>query len=84
MDEIFKTLSSWIRDQIKAATDDIVRLKTQELNATLWTREEVCKKLNLSPATFDNYYRYDPGFPKELPAKRWKKAEIIAWLNGKY
>ncbi|MGT2959342.1 hypothetical protein A9Q68_10170 [Streptococcus bovimastitidis] len=84
MDDIFKKLSDWIREQIESVTNDIVRLKTEELNATLWTREEVCNKMNLSPTTFDNYYRYDPTFPKELPAKRWKKAEVLAWLNGNY
>lgn len=84
MDDIFKKLSDWIREQIETVTDELVRIQVEELNATLWTREEVCKRLNVSPTTFDNYYRYDQGFPKELPARRWKKAEIIAWLNGNY
>lgn len=84
MDNILMSLSNWIKETIQKAVDTLVKMKTDELNAELWTREKVADKLNMSPATFDKYYRYDEHFPKELPATRWRKAEIIAWLNNKY
>ncbi|WP_307975905.1 hypothetical protein [uncultured Streptococcus sp.] len=84
MDNILQSLSDWIREKIEKTCDRLVQIKLDEANAELWTREKVANRLNMSPATFDKYYRYDDKFPKELPGTRWRKAEIIAWLNNNY
>lgn len=83
MDNILMSLSDWIKEFIEKTVNKLVQMKLDELNAELWTREKVAERLNMSPSTFDKYYRRDKYFPKELPAVRWKKAEIIAWLNNK-
>ncbi|HEK9243324.1 helix-turn-helix transcriptional regulator [Streptococcus equi] len=84
MDKVFVSLSDWIEETIEKTVNKLVQMKLDELNAELWTREKVAERLGMSPGTFDKYYRNDKNFPKELPAVRWKKAEIIAWLNNKY
>ncbi|CAW93220.1 helix-turn-helix transcriptional regulator [Streptococcus equi] len=83
MDNILMSLSDWIKEIIEKTVNRLVQIKLDEANAELLTREKVADRLNMSPATFDKYYRYDKNFPSELPGVRWKKAEIIAWLNNK-
>ncbi|EZL85350.1 hypothetical protein Z283_00020 [Streptococcus pyogenes ABC020044203] len=83
MDNILMSLSDWIKEFIEKTVNKLVQMKLDELNAELWTREKVAERLNMSPGTFDKYYRHDKNFPTELPAVRWKKAEIIDWLNNK-
>ncbi|HES9067561.1 TPA: hypothetical protein VPG57_000007 [Streptococcus pyogenes] len=83
MDNILMSLSDWIEETIEKTVNKLVQMKLDELNAELWTREKVADRLRMSPSTFDKYYRYDKNFPSELPGVRWKKAEIIAWLNNK-
>lgn len=82
MDDIFKSLKDWIKTTITDVVDKLVAIKLAELESTLLKRKEVAEMLRIDVTTFDDYYRYMDGFPRELPAKRWSKLEIIKWLEN--
>ncbi|HEK9242149.1 TPA: hypothetical protein SUJ37_002053, partial [Streptococcus equi subsp. equi] len=58
MDNILMSLSDWIKEIIEKTVNRLVQIKLDEANAELLTREKVADRLNMSPATFDKYYRY--------------------------
>lgn len=84
MESIFDSLKSWIMETVSWAVNTLVQMRIEEQNATLWTKTDVCKCLGVSSKTFDEHYRYNEelGFPKELPACRWKKADVVRWCNN--
>lgn len=57
MDNILMSLSDWIKEFIEKTVNRLVQMKLDELNAELWTREKVAERLNMSPSTFDKYYK---------------------------
>lgn len=84
MENIVLGLTNWIKEIIERTVNELVQAKLEEMYAELWNKQKVLEKLDVSSRTFDEYFRYDPNFPKELPCTRWRKYEIIAWMNGKY
>lgn len=47
----------------------------------LMTRELTAKLIGISVNPFDEYYRYEPDFPKPDKMGRWNKFEVIEYFT---
>lgn len=74
-------LSDWIKEQVTKAVDLLVDMHIKKYECRLIGREEVARKLNVSPNTFDNQYRHLPDFPRELPACKWSLPAVNRWIE---
>lgn len=83
MDKIVLDLSEWIKQIIKDTVRKLVDIDQASDNySETLNIKDTADFLGVAVNTFNEQYRYLPGFPKELPAKRWSKRALIIWLEN--
>lgn len=74
------------RDMLKSVLSRVVREIVDEINDEekfLMNRKEISAAIGCDPVTFDNVFRYRPGFPHHMKGdtEAWNKKEVFEYLH---
>lgn len=81
-DDFIESFSLMLKKLLKRAVQEIIEEINDE-EKFLMTRKEISDAIGVDVNTFDDNYRYLPGFPYHMKGKTevWNKKEVFEYLH---